>query len=115
MTVLDQELMFRNPTAVQASMLHRLGKVMDVAYAVNQQKDHPRAKQAAGEILEAMGKILDLFGSLLAPGDEAWLATQMLTGKVSDEALLKMLQDLAPEEEEREQAPKTGPRKVRRG
>lgn len=119
-TVLGQELMFTNPTGVQASILMRLSKVMDAAYRVSQDEATPKARQdqAAGQVLESMGKVLDLFGSLLAEGDEAWLAQQMLTGKVSDEALLKMLQDLIAEDEDVPAQPepkaKANPQRVRR-
>lgn len=109
-TVLDVEIKFHNPTAIQASMMHRLSKVIDVAFKVSEDETLPkeRQKQAAGQVLDSMGKLLDIIGSLAPESEREWLADMMLTGKLSDEALLKMLDDLLPTEGEAP-APKAGP------
>jgi hypothetical protein len=112
-TVLDREIVFHNPTAIQVSMLHRLYKIMDVASTQLGRKDTTDAQRdrAGLEVVESMGKVLDLLGSLTDPMDEVWLASQMLTGKIGDEDLLKLLGDLLPDKEE---PAKASAKKVRR-
>lgn len=114
-TVLERELNFRTPTSIQAALLHRNYKIMDVASTIlnNDKATKEQTEQATQQTLEAMGKVLDLLGSLLPPMDEQWVANMMLTGKIDDDMLLKMLADLLPDDEE-EQVP-VKQKRARRG
>lgn len=114
-TVLDRELVFHDPTAIQLALMQRLIKVTQVASDAAKAKDIPKDRQTAAynAMLDAFAKLLDIIGSLLPEEDSQWLSEQMLFGRVDDEGLLKILNDILPEEEEAK--PKANPKRVRRG
>jgi hypothetical protein len=118
-TVLDRELVFHNPTAIQLALMQRLVKVIDAAGGVAK-KEIPQEDEAAKSrrdsaylaMLEAFAKLLDIIGSLLPDEDASWLSEQMLLGKFGDDDMLKLLNDIMPEGEEQVPPPK---KRVRRG
>ena len=109
-TVNGRELIFRTPNTIQVAMLHRLSKVMDSASKVmdSWHKAHPddeeaekgpEYKDAATTAMESMGKVLDLFASLVGPDVNEWLTDQMLTGQIDDDELIRILGEITPKDE----------------
>jgi hypothetical protein len=99
-------LVFRAPNVVQVAMLHRLRKILaavgsqlDALDKQGVREDDPRVVAAASDGLESVGKVLDLFASLVAPDVNEWLVDQMLTGKIDEEQVLEILTKITPEDE----------------
>lgn len=123
-TVNGRELIFRTPNTIQVALLHRLSKVMDSAaktmdaWAEANKKDpgvepDDMFKNASKQGMEAMGKVLDLFASLVGPDVNEWLTDQMLTGQISDEDLIRILDEITPKEESpKAPAPKSRARRT---
>jgi len=116
--------MIRNPhlkPGFLVAMLHRLSKVMDSASKVMDawRKEHGEDAQvddtfrtASTQAMEAMGKVLDLFASLVGPDVNEWLTDQMLTGLIDDNELIRILDEITPKDDKAEKAP--APKRARR-
>lgn len=111
-TVNGRELVFAPPNVVQIALLHRLSKVAGAASAtldlLDKQKvakDDPRRGEATRSGLEATARVLDMFASLTAPDVNEWLVDQMITGKIDDTELMRILTEIMPADEPAEKAP----------
>ncbi len=118
-TVNGREVIFAAPNNVQVAMLHRLSKVMGASAATmealeKQQVDRsdPRFEGPIGSALDAMGKTLDLFASLTAPDVSEWLVSEMLTGKIDEDEVLRILQSLVPSDDEKKPVAKKNARRT---
>src|SRR5262245_49134683 len=105
-------LVFRPPTMIQIAMLHRLRKILTAVGAqldtLEKEKaadDDSRVLNAATDGMEAVAKVLDMFASLVAPDVSEWLVNEMLTGKIDDEDILRIMREITPDEAAPAKAP----------